>query len=379
MTTIRFLVTWEAIEHDGPGEYDSSYLDYVHAVLSVAAQYGISVYIDPHQDVFSRFSGGDGAPAWTFEAAGLDINAFTTTGAATLHQTEGDKQAFPRMIWPTNCFKFACNTMFTLFFAGNTFAPKLKVSREGAEPVSIQDYLQSHYIGALGALAERLSDLPNIVGFGPMNEPLPGFIGVKDLTKLYSPLKNGPMPSAFQQMCLASGFTQRVGVYSNSSLYSLALGRPTHHIKINSEGTNLWLASASGASAGAAGATDTRPVHAAEHCVWQQHGVWAMGEGSNPSPKLLKPGYFAGHDFGTEFWIPFARAYMERVRQHLPHALCFVELPPDGLELCTPPFPSISKDEKAPNSLVGAVNATHWYDLTIRYTSYTALTIHHTP
>ena len=103
-----------------------------------AAEYGIQVVIDPHQDVWSRFSGGDGAPAWTFEVAGLDVTKFSVTGAALVHQTyDGDKAEFPRMCWPTNMHKLACGTMFTLFFGGAKFAPKLTVNGE-----SVQSYLQ---------------------------------------------------------------------------------------------------------------------------------------------------------------------------------------------------------------------------------------------
>ena len=89
-TFLRLLVTWEAIEHAGPGLYDETYLDYLRKLVIKAGEYEMEVLIDPHQDVWSRFTGGDGAPGWTLEAAGMDMTHFDETGAAITHQRHGD-------------------------------------------------------------------------------------------------------------------------------------------------------------------------------------------------------------------------------------------------------------------------------------------------
>lgn len=47
LTFLRFLVTWEAIEHAGPGLYDEAYLDYLYTVVQKAAEYDIHLFIDP--------------------------------------------------------------------------------------------------------------------------------------------------------------------------------------------------------------------------------------------------------------------------------------------------------------------------------------------
>ena len=45
---------------------------------------GLWVFVDPHQDVWSRWTGGDGAPFWCFELAGLAPERFVAAEAVAL-------------------------------------------------------------------------------------------------------------------------------------------------------------------------------------------------------------------------------------------------------------------------------------------------------
>lgn len=49
--TIRYVFTWEAIEHGGPGIYDDDWIVYTIELLRIAKRYGFYVFMDPHQDV----------------------------------------------------------------------------------------------------------------------------------------------------------------------------------------------------------------------------------------------------------------------------------------------------------------------------------------
>lgn len=57
-TTIRYLITWEAMEHAGPGKYDREFVNYTIEVLKIIEEVGgLYVFFEFHQDVWSRYSG----------------------------------------------------------------------------------------------------------------------------------------------------------------------------------------------------------------------------------------------------------------------------------------------------------------------------------
>jgi hypothetical protein len=328
LTTIRLLVTWEAIEHAGPGVYDVDYLKYIAGVIRLAGDYGLQLFIDPHQDVWSRFSGGDGAPGWTFEAVGMDITKFDACGAAIVHQTHGDP--FPRMIWPSNSGKLAAATMFTLFFGGDTFAPG--VSIEG-EPV--QSYLQRHYIAAIVELAKRVRNAPHVLGYDTMNEPLRGYIGVEDLHKPAGFVQLGASPSPFQSMLLGSGIPQRVQIWSQG----LRGAGPVASQDIRPPPGGVWL-----------------PGH---QCIWRRSGVWDLA--ADGTAALLQPQHFcqvAGQavDFEADCYRPFVNDFARAIRKVHPGALIFIESEPRrGAPRWTAADAS------------GIVYAPHWYDGFVLY------------
>lgn len=331
LTFLRFIVTWEAIEHAGPGKYDTDYLDYIAELIARAGDYGFTVYMDPHQDVWSRFSGGDGAPAWTLEKVGFDLKRFEDTGAAIVHQLHGDP--FPRMIWPSNYNKLAAATMFTLFYAGNDFAPNTLID---GEPV--QEFLQRHYVAAFQQLAKRLADMPHVIGWCVMNEPSRGYIGHRDLSQVETMLLIGTVPSPFQSMLLGMGHAQSIGNYGISLAGPARKG--TH--VINPLGRKVWREGCDG--------------------VWRQNGVWDYDD--NGIPRLLKPDYFYranGYvvDFAHHYLRPFTNRFAEAIRKHDDDAMIFFEI--EAIDGGLPPYWMDDDAER-----IGY--APHWYDGVTLYT-----------
>ncbi|CAH0479067.1 unnamed protein product [Peronospora belbahrii] len=262
---------------------------------------------------------------------GLEPRNFHATKASLCLETCGVQVVqFPKMIWPTNYFKMACATMFSLFWGGATCAPSCWI-----HGVQVQEYLQSHYINAMVEIAKVLQGLTNVVGFGTMNEPSSGYLGLKDLSKHFhhGELKYDLAPTPFQGMALADGYQQIVERWSNG-INQHVLGRPDEIVKVDPKGTRAW--------------------QQGRRCIWREEGVWDVDKTSG-EPVLLRPDHFADIVFGRDCYVPFAARFTERIRSILPHILLFVELPP--LEFSIDAFPKID-DALIPR----AVNATHWYD-----------------
>ncbi|MEL7433291.1 MAG: cellulase family glycosylhydrolase, partial [Chloroflexota bacterium] len=339
---LRFLVTWEAIEHAGPGLYDEACLQYLEAVIEKAAEYDITIFIDFHQDVWSRFSGGDGAPGWTLEKVGFDMRHFKATGAAIVNQTYGNP--FPRMIWASNYKKLASATMFTLFFGGNDFAPATKIDGQSA-----QDYLQGHYLNMMRTVAGRLKDKTNVLGYDLINEPSKGFIGVGKIDKMKWTFKSGDMPSPYQAMLLGAGYKQTVQRWHLGWFGFQRIGSTT----IDPQGVGAWQE----------GVTP----------VWKANGVWDTN--SAGQPVLLRPNHFTKADgekisFTDDYMRPFINKAARALHDADPDAMSFVEF--DAMDREDVPVwkPDVVEEEKI-------VYAPHWYPFILlmskRYVSWVGL------
>ncbi|KAL8768403.1 MAG: hypothetical protein Q9209_005309 [Squamulea sp. 1 TL-2023] len=350
---IRYVFTWEAIEHTGPGKYDEDWVKHTIQVLRLAKGYGFYIFMDPHQDVWSRFTGGSGAPMWTVYACGLNPRAFPATEAAWVHNTYPKPAEYPKMIWATNYTRLACQVIFTMFFAGKEFVPKAVIDGK-----NIQDYLQDHFVGACRHLALRIQeagDLENDVAIGweSMNEPNRGLVGYQDISVIPSEqkLQKGPSPTAWQAILLGSGRSCEMATWDFGGLGPYKSGTTL----VDPKGEMAWLP---------ADYDDSRygwirdPGWKLGECIWAQHGIW------NPaSDELLMKDYFAkdpdsgrkiDYEYFTNKW------FMSYYRKH---KTAITSVCPDAILFCQPPVleipPSLKGTEDDDPNMVFSP---HYYD-----------------
>ena len=351
--TIRYVFTWEAIEAAGPGRYDETWIEQTIATLRIAKEYGFYIFMDPHQDVWSRFTGGSGAPMWTLYACGLNPQSFAATQAAIVHNTYGDVENFPKMIWSTNYYRLAAATLFTLFFAGADFAPKCILDGK-----NIQHYLQDHYMAAIGHLARRIHDAGDleddiVFGWETLNEPNKGMIGYQDISVIpkEQALKKGTSPTIWQAMLTGMGRAVEVDVWDMGGLGPTKSGREL----IDPHGEVAWLP---------ADYDESRygwkrdPGWPLGQCIWALHGVWDPAR-----DELLRKDYFAKNPrtgetidypcFADTYFMDHYRLYRGTVRAVHKDAVLLLQGP--TMEL-PPQIKGTADDETR------MVYAPHFYD-----------------
>ncbi|EJD01855.1 glycoside hydrolase family 5 protein [Fomitiporia mediterranea MF3/22] len=340
LTFIRFIVTWEAIEHTAPGVYDCEYLEYLKALLSLLPQFGLVAFVEMHQDVWSRYTGGSGAPAWTVAAVGFDIHKIEDAGAAWLKGVRGGGHTEDeRGLWPCGYQKLAAATVATCFWAGDVFAPKLMV-----EGVPVQKYLQERYLKAWELLASAVGGLEGVIGFEMMNEPHRGYINVPSMHSFdyNTDLHLAHVPSPLQSFALGAGHPQNVPHYTRSFPMPTKL---TSFELLNTEEINVWRTD---------GPTGGK-------CLWEIHGVWGWDKHKKEAV-ALRESYFEKHpmtdkmvDWYTDFYYPVLLKWAERVRAvSSADKMIFTEPIPN--EFC----PSSWSAKWRPSNMVFAP---HWYDL----------------
>jgi len=343
MNCLRLLTTWEAVEHKGPGQYDTAYLDYFAEVVRLAGKHGLYVFIDFHQDVWSRMTGGDGAPGWTLDVVGLDYTKFHESGAAHVMQHNYDyarggrqEDRYPMMTWANNYRQPANAIMWTLFLAGDMFAPQFKIQGRSA-----QDFLQSHYIGAMREVAKRVAGMPNVLGFDTLNEPGTGWIGqdmsyrhVQKSAEHPDPVRPGPAWSPIDALLVARGVSRSIPQLAfDPSQMKIA---PVGETVVNASGVSIWKAGV--------------------QCPFEAAGAYRLT--GNKEHEIPREDFFsqagahkidADHDAMT----PFFNRIANEIRKINNDWLVFAELDPfrgmtgEGF----PPVPERT------------VNASHWYDI----------------
>ncbi|GME39047.1 ARM repeat-containing protein [Neofusicoccum parvum] len=333
--TIRYIFTWEAIEHAGPGQYDEEWIQHTLSILRIAKEYGFYIFMDPHQDVVLV------KILWRLRRSSMDSNTYP------------DPEKFPKMIWATNYTRMACQVTFTLFFAGKAFAPKAII-----DGVNIQDYLQNHFLGACKHLAQRIKEAGDledevVIGWESINEPNRGLIGWEDLSIIpkEQKLQKGTSPTAWQAILTGSGRACEIDTWDFGGLGPYKSGSAL----VDPEGQSAWLP---------ADYDETHygfkrdPGWKLGECLWAQHGIWDPA-----SDTLLKKDYFSkdpengeavDYEYFTNKWfMQYYRRHRDAIRSVFPETIMFCQ--PPVLEI--PPTIKGTEDDD-PNM----VFTPHFYD-----------------
>jgi endoglycosylceramidase len=133
MNCVRLGILWAGVEPER-GVYDDAYLQRMITLAEQMGAEGIHVVLDFHQDIYSEYFGGDGAPEWATLDGGIPFE--------------------PREDWFMNYFEPAVQHAFGAFWQD-------------------QEQIQTAYHEMLAYVVERFSGVDSVIGVDLMNEPWP--------------------------------------------------------------------------------------------------------------------------------------------------------------------------------------------------------------
>ncbi|KAF8330755.1 uncharacterized protein EI90DRAFT_3154805 [Cantharellus anzutake] len=233
------------------------------------------------------------------------------------------------MIWSTNYFRLACQTLFTLFFAGRDFAPKCIING-----MNIQDYLTTHYLNAFRKLAERIRDAGDlygecVIGVESLNEPSEGYLSHENLNDYSSEqaMKRGTRPTPAQSMRLGMGVAQTVQNWSFGSTGPKREGLVT----VDPKGVKAWMdPSHEPNCVNSRWGWKRSKGWKLGTCIWALHDVWDPESGY-----ILIPDYFHSPpfdptrriDFVADYWRSHWRLWSQMLRDVYPECIHFIQPP----------------------------------------------------
>jgi len=181
---VRYGIFWEAIEPE-PGSINEAYLAQLDKRVKWAADNGIWLVLDMHQDLYGRAFGSNGAPRWATVNDSLTFDAAKSS------------------VWSdAYFFSPAVQKAFDSFWS-NAPAP---------DGIGIQD----HYISVWRTLAARYASSPAVAGFDLMNEPAmgsPASLAFRSMMVSYAGIvaqQTGKVPTEAQLMATWSNLDLRM-------------------------------------------------------------------------------------------------------------------------------------------------------------------------
>lgn len=240
---IRLGITWAGIEPE-PEKYNLEYINGVREVLKLCEKHEIYVFLDWHQDLFSRYcmTVGDGAPKW----------ACTYT----------EKSTDPVIIWAEGYF-FRRDIQKSF----DDFWNNKEVFGKG---------LRDRYCDMLTFTVNELKDCKAVMGYDVFNEPYPGTTGGKAFINL---VKNGVGTILFHKRvnrkelignALKRDVISLLGVADDSKVYNSIIENAKEIIyKFDTEKYYPFLI----AAASAVRKVDTDKIILSENCYYSNLGI----------------------------------------------------------------------------------------------------------